>query len=997
MNKKKLVTIIVAVILVVAIILGGVWFFFLRGDKPTKNEPKEKIDLLRLTIPEETLINTDFSDFDTGVLPEGWDKTHPYLFLNDADKSTCLETTSGNKSHVSVKHLGEEGYISFGGRDGEHILTSAPTGSENYMVTAKVVFTAFRTPFGIALDIPDDYKSANRATLLTVSAEDVDTNPDDDVYVYVPTFKLSHRVKGSDDFTGEDKNLTSLKIADVDRSAVSLTNKETGEGTITPDLELIFKAAHYEGVSYFFINDKLIGTLDDYDDTAATRFGFFSDLEGREVKIKELRVDTLTLGETAVSNTEILATGTDESLLGATELPEGFKLYSGQWLDKSTMGTAEATADGVKLTSDKGATALMLPSQKTRNLIFTAKFSGIGQGGSFGLVTSVASPLSGSRGGSFFTVSADLSTASVYNKTVNLESDLRKYNLSDIKELNLGDSVELSIYNFDGFGYCYINGVYFTHIELFPGGSETVFCGIYTEGNSSVTVESVKTEYLIEKGVCRWLKAPSAEFITKTAPAISIKTDFSKNNIFAKTKPDATIGILVAPSGEEPADLKIDSKELIKLPELKTENGSATVTVSTSLPLTKENISSYYTLRSYATDGEKYYYGESVVYTPAPEASAVYLKLSSKDKAVYDTLFEGIKGYVGKYEKTITFALFSDFHYKAGMYSTSVADMQAILDRAHKAGASFILSGGDFCNDFKGSPELMNAFLKNNYNLPAYNVYGNHELEAGNSMDFVTPLLTNDKNVVWGTEDGKIGDGSIAYYYADRDDFRIVCIDTNYSFNPNTQEWEHNYTGSYGPPTGNTKGNSLGPVQLQWLEEVLTDAAYKGKSCIVIGHDSFSGKFRSISPDAARVREIYSTVNGIREGTVLISINGHIHTDNMAVVGNVLYIDMNTTRNGVWRGTGTEHYGAEHTYDYVEYDEQGNAITSYKRSLNELTMGKNTWFFEDPLSAIVKVSQYGTISVEGMKSRWIYGINPADAKNDEVPKVTSGKWELIKK
>ena len=47
MNKKKLVTIIVAVILVVAIILGGVWFFFLRGDKPTKNEPKEKIDLLR--------------------------------------------------------------------------------------------------------------------------------------------------------------------------------------------------------------------------------------------------------------------------------------------------------------------------------------------------------------------------------------------------------------------------------------------------------------------------------------------------------------------------------------------------------------------------------------------------------------------------------------------------------------------------------------------------------------------------------------------------------------------------------------------------------------------------------------------------------------------------------------------------------------------------------------------------------------------------------------
>ena len=997
MNRKKLVTIIIAAVLAVAIILGGIWFLFLRGDDRKSPEPKERTDVLRLTIPDKTLIDTDFSDYKSGSLPEGWDKTHPYIFLNDGSSSTCLETSGGNKSHASVKRLGEDGYMSFSGRDGEHILTSDSIGSENYMVTAKVVFSAFRTPFGIALDIPDDYKTAERATMLTVSAVDIDLNPDDDVYVYVPTFRLSHRIKGSKDFVGEDKALTSISVAEVDRSAVSLTNKETGEGNITPDLELVFKAVHYEGVSYFFINDKLIGSLDDYDDTTATRFGFFSDLDGREVRIKELRVDTLRLGETAISDTEVLAVGTELELKGATELPEDFKLYSGQWLDKNGMGTAEATSEGVKLTSDKGATAFMLPSQKSRNLIFTAKFSGIGQGGRFGLVSSVASPLSGSRGGSFFTVSADKSTASVYNKTVNVESDLREYKLADIKGLTLGDSIELKIYNFDDMGYCFINGVYFTHIELFPGGSDSVFCGIYTEENSSVTVESVKTEYIIEKGVCRWLKEPSAELIAKGGPAVSFKAELSKNNVFCQTKPDATVGLLAAPSGEEPIDLRIDSKELIKLPEAKTENGSATIKVTSVLPLTKENVSSYYTVRGYAAVDGKYYYGEPIVYSPAPEASAIYLDLSVKDKAVYDTLFEGIKGYVGKYEKTLTFALFSDFHYKAGMYSTSVADMQAILDRAHKGGASFILSGGDFCNDFKGSPELMNAFLKNNYNLPAYNIYGNHELEAGNTMDFVTPLLTNDKNVVWGTEDGSIGDGSIAYYYFESGDFRIVCTDTNYSFNPSTQEWEHNYAGSYGPPSGNTKGNSLGPVQLEWLEEVLTDAAYKGKSCIVIGHDSFADRFRSTSPDASKIRDIYSTVNGIRKGTVLLSINGHIHTNNMAVVEDVLYIDMNTTRNGVWRGTGTEHYGNEHTYDYVEYDDLGNPITSYKRSLNELSMGKNTWFFEDPLSAIVKVSQYGTVTVEGMESRWIYGINPTDAKNDEVPKVTSGKWELIKK
>ena len=104
---------------------------------------------------------------------------------------------------------------------------------------------------------------------------------------------------------------------------------------------------------------------------------------------------------------------------------------------------------------------------------------------------------------------------------------------------------------------------------------------------------------------------------------------------------------------------------------------------------------------------------------------------------------------------------------------------------------------------------------------------------------------------------------------------------------------------------------------------------------------------------------------------------------------------MNTTRNGVWRGTGEAHYGANHTFEQIEYDDNGNPVTTRKVSLDTLTMGKNTWFFEDPLSAVVTVSQYGTITVEGMESRWIYGVNP-DAGDFEEPRVSSGKWELIK-
>ena len=342
------------------------------------------------------------------------------------------------------------------------------------------------------------------------------------------------------------------------------------------------------------------------------------------------------------------------------------------------------------------------------------------------------------------------------------------------------------------------------------------------------------------------------------------------------------------------------------------------------------------------------------------------------------------------------FTVLSDLHYNEGQYMSSVADLESIFDRANATDSSFVISAGDFCNNFKGSPELMNAWLDNKYGLPAYNIYGNHELEAGNSMDYVTTVLTNDQNVVWGTADGKIGDGSIAYYHADRDGFRIVGIDTNYYWDPSSQSWKHNPTNSYGPPSGITTYNCLGPTQLQWLEEVLTDAARQGIPCIVVSHDSFAGKFGSTSPDASAVREIYAKANAIRKGTVLMSINGHIHTNHQAIVDGVFYLDMNTVRNCTWKGGQTaHHYTGEHTFTKVSYDENGNVIgTDENALLSDLSMGMATWFAADPLSAVITVDQYGNITIDGTESDWIYGIAPSSTASGEEPRVSSGTWKL---
>ena len=78
------------------------------------------------------------------------------------------------------------------------------------------------------------------------------------------------------------------------------------------------------------------------------------------------------------------------------------------------------------------------------------------------------------------------------------------------------------------------------------------------------------------------------------------------------------------------------------------------------------------------------------------------------------------------------------------MYTPQVAHLKQILDRAAENNVDFVLHGGDFCNDYAGSPELIDLYLNNPHNLPVYGVYGNHELETvGNSMENVTPCLCN--------------------------------------------------------------------------------------------------------------------------------------------------------------------------------------------------------------------------------------------------------------
>lgn len=339
-------------------------------------------------------------------------------------------------------------------------------------------------------------------------------------------------------------------------------------------------------------------------------------------------------------------------------------------------------------------------------------------------------------------------------------------------------------------------------------------------------------------------------------------------------------------------------------------------------------------------------------------------------------------------ENSIKFAVFADFHYKQGMYAVTVSDLDKIIERAKKNNVDFILHAGDFCNDYIGSPEVVDKYI--NCEIPVYGVYGNHELESKyNSMKLVTPLLTNKADsVIWGTADGKIADGDIGYYYFDKGNFRIVCTDTNYSYSEQANEWQHNTTCSYGPPSGNILYNSLAPKQLRWLESVLTDAAEKGKKCIVLGHAAFLAEWGGSSDEAKAVRAIYDKVNSKSKNTVLMSVNGHHHTNRNAIYNGVLYWDVNTAINGCWQGKAEPHYNDEHTFEYIKYNEAGEVESRNTAPLKEVWMSGNTWYFKEPLSAIVTVSVDGNIKIEGMKTEWVYGVIPQGVANFVTPEIS---------
>ncbi len=956
-------------------------------------------NVVRARINDEAVYSENFTSYSTGkVLPKGWVNSGYSFLYNNTNAMNNLSYGVWNDSD-SVR------YLTYKSRGGGHIMTLPAVETDDYVYTVKAKMGEYSSgaginKVGIVTRIANDYSAAASATIFEVQPAD-------------SKFKIYSRV--SSGTSGVDKSVVSVPF-DNDYYFT--------DDTLALNDEIVLTAYHINGISYFYCNGVYVNKAEDYDkDTLSNRVGLYTyggNLSVYEVTVKEILPEESDIeSRTYISKSLISEDFSKYSLEDA--VPEGWELNSNSWIwngSGSEMQLVNKTGkNALMLWKYSGTAVLTLPSLGTSNYVLKANIT-MRDAKSFGLLTNIEDPAADSTGATFSllrSVKADSDEIYLYNR----EAGGYQYNKHRLNQTNIlggpadyNDVYELKVYSYEGVSYFFVNDIFICEIEQ-RNPTATSICGICAE-SGTILINSVEVAAVSGIDESDSVKMQGAQIryadvngSSETAAANGIRfvASFDATDaIYTENYDKVTLGMVIAPVSKLAAGEKVTAQTAgaadIKLakPAVGEENA---VLMAEIFNMSASALNTVYAARAYMLldDGGKltYYYSNQISRSPVGIANLFYadttIEVSDDIKGRLEKVYGACEDYLGANDKTVTFTAFSDFHYKAGMYAGTVTGFQQIVDRSRMNGVDFMVNCGDFCNDIKGSPELTNAYINNTQKLPVYGIYGNHELEsAGNTMSLVTPLLTNkSSSVVWGTSDKKIGDGSIGYYYFDNaDGFRMIFLDTNYSWNPSKSAWEHNTANSFGPPTGNTKGNSIGPVQLNWLESVLLDAADKELSCIVVSHESLSGALADdVSPDGEAVRALFKKANAIRPKTVVLALNGHQHTNKISTVEEVVYFNVNTANNGFWKKQTEEHYTDDQTFKYEEYDDEGNLLSITDKKLTDLSSSASTWFFANPLSATVTVTKSGIVKIDGMETDWMHGVAPS---SDIVPayKVTDG-------
>jgi len=284
--------------------------------------------------------------------------------------------------------------------------------------------------------------------------------------------------------------------------------------------------------------------------------------------------------------------------------------------------------------------------------------------------------------------------------------------------------------------------------------------------------------------------------------------------------------------------------------------------------------------------------------------------------------------------KQVRFSLFSDIHHYPGAFKSNTPEnLFRIQKRAEENQVDFIIH----CGDLTHGPSDVQDFvaLYNDFSIPSYNCLGNHDTDH-------TPL----------SQVLRLYRMPAPYYCFDVKGFRMVVMSTNYIYRDGEYK-PYDLGNYYATPECR---DFVPPEQLAWLEKTLETAP---GPCLLFSHASFERRGNGVK-NARAVRDILNAANARHPGRVLMCMNGHYHRNYMAIKDQIAYFDVNSA-----------------SYDWVEKEHSCYP----KEECDAITFLNHTVCYNDPVHAIVTVSEDGTIDIQGMKSSMYLGVQRTDTGN----------------
>lgn len=307
--------------------------------------------------------------------------------------------------------------------------------------------------------------------------------------------------------------------------------------------------------------------------------------------------------------------------------------------------------------------------------------------------------------------------------------------------------------------------------------------------------------------------------------------------------------------------------------------------------------------------------------------------------------------------------VFADIHYQPGVYVNDTPEfLEKILARAERENCDMVIHLGDFVHDVNEPRARAYVEKYNASRVPAFHVIGNHDQDGCSHADTLA---------AYGLERG--------YYSTDRGGFRFVVLDPNYIREPDGR-FVHFDKGNYHRRSPKSTINWIPPDQLAWLERTVVGSPYP---CIVFSHQSFER-----APSGAcvlnkyDVQKIFRKANARKRGTVRLVVNGHMHVDNLRLLDNILYWDVNSASN-MW-------YAKTHDKYPTEY------LKTHDRAQHNIG-------WAEPLSAILTLTPDGGIRIDGAKADYLFGVTPRMAGLPEFdnhgrdirPEISSAMLKLF--